>query len=96
MKIDRSFIFDIDQDPKKSKTCWRLSSYWPNVLILTPLLRELKPMRSCALCKNLAAATGRATESAGLCPLNNCKIGLCNTNNRPTHIHRPQNWHKGR
>ncbi|MDP4065966.1 hypothetical protein IMCC1933_24060 [Rhodobacteraceae bacterium IMCC1933] len=29
MKIDRSFVFNIDRDPK-SKICSQLSFYWPN------------------------------------------------------------------
>ena len=95
MKIDRSFVFNIDRDPKKQDMLAAVVLVAQR-LNLDTIAEGIETDAERRVVQNLAAAMRRVTESAGRCPLINCKIGLCNTNKRPTRTHHPQNWHKGR
>ena len=75
MKIDRSFVFNIDRDPKKQDMLAAVVLVAQR-LNLDTIAEGIETDAERRVVQNLAAAMRRVTESAGRCPLINCKIGL--------------------
>ena len=95
MKIDCSFIRNIDSEPKKQDMLAAVVLLAQR-LNLDTIAEAIETNAELRLEQNLAAATRRGSETVAPCPLINCLIGPNNTNSRPTRMHHPQNWHKGR